>query len=65
MDKECCSIFELYTILKDKNVKLSKTPNPQINQIFNTTLQYVERFNKFGFPESNDKAAAKAVELRR
>ena len=60
-----CSIFELYIVLKDKNTKLSKISNPQIDQIFNKTLQYVERFNKFGFPDNSDRAAAKAVELRR
>jgi DNA-directed RNA polymerase subunit F len=65
MDKDYCSIFELYAILKDKNTKLTKVSNPQIDQIFNKTLQYVERFNKFGFTESSDRAASKAVELRK
>jgi len=65
MNVDYCSIFELYAILKDRNTKLTKISNPQIDQIFNKTLSYVERFNKFGFTETSDKAASKAVELRK
>jgi hypothetical protein len=65
INADYCSIFELYVILNDKNTKLTKISNPQIDQIFNKTLQYVERFNKFGFTDTSDRAALKAVELRK
>ena len=60
-----CSIFELYAILSDKNSKLAKISNPQIDQIFNKTLNYCERFNKVGFTDTSDNAANRALELRK
>lgn len=44
---------------------MTNISNPQNDQIFNKTLQYVERFNKFGFTDTSDRAALKAVELRK
>lgn len=65
MNGQYCSVFELYTILKDKNLKMSKISSSQVNPVFNKTLSYVERFNKFGFPESTDSAGLKALEIRK
>jgi hypothetical protein len=65
MNGQYCSIFELYTILKEKNLKMSKISSSQMNPVFNKTLSYVERFNKFGFPESTDTAGLKALEIRK
>ena len=59
-----CSVNELYGILKDKTLKLSKMTNPQIDQIFKKTLNYCERFNKVNF-ESLEKNSQKSQEIRR
>jgi len=51
--------------LKEINSKSSKTSNPQIDQIFNKTLKYCERFNKFGFTDNPERASEKAKEHRK
>lgn len=64
MDVPYCSINELYGILKDKTLKLSKMTNPQMDKIFQKTLQYCERFNKINF-ESVEKNSQRSQEIRR
>ncbi len=64
IDAPYCSINELYGILKDKTLKLSKMTNPQMDKIFQKTLQYCERFNKINF-ETVEKNSQRSQEIRR
>ena len=36
-----------------------------MDQIYNKTVNYVERFNKFGFYDDSNQGVTKAVEIRK
>lgn len=62
INKRSVFINEVYLILKDK---VRDIGNLQSNSIFNKTMNYVERFNKFGIYDSQEKAIAKIREVRK
>lgn len=63
-ESQACSIFELQVILTDKKNKMSKSQNIINNPVFSKTLEYTERFNKYGIVEDFDKGAQKALRIK-
>ena len=62
LNKDTYPIYDVYIFLKEKSLKV---PSLQTNQVFKKTLNYVERFNKFGIFEDQEKAVTKILELRK
>ena len=58
---ESCTNFQLFAILKGKESLLNES---EINQTLGQTKAYIERFNKYGVPDSNEKLSTKAYYLR-
>ena len=58
---ESCTNFQLFAILKGKDSLLNES---EINPILGQTKAYIERFNKYGVPDSNEKLSTKAFYLR-
>ena len=58
---ESCTNFQLFAILKGKDSLLNES---EINPILGQTKAYIERFNKYGVPDSKDKLNTKAYDLR-
>jgi DNA-directed RNA polymerase II subunit RPB4 len=58
---ESCTNFQLFAILKGKDSLLNES---EINPILGQTKAYIERFNKYGVPDSNEKLSTKAYYLR-
>ena len=58
---ESCTNFQLFAILKGKDSLLNES---EINPILGQTKAYIERFNKYGVPVSNEKLSTKAYYLR-
>ena len=58
---ESCTNFQLFAILKGKDSLLNES---EINPILGQTKAYIERFNKYGVPDSKDKLSTKAYDLR-
>ena len=58
---ESCTNFQLFAILKGKDSLLNES---EINQTLGQTKAYIERFNKYGVPDSNEKLSTKAYYLR-
>jgi hypothetical protein len=65
-DSQYCTIYELQVLLTDKQNKISKTQlnNMNSNPVFGKTLQYAERFNKYGFVDDFEKGAQKGIRIR-
>ncbi len=62
LNKDTYPVYDVYIFLKEKSLKV---PSLQTNQVFKKTLNYVERFNKFGIFEDQEKAVTKILELRK
>ena len=66
LESQYCTIYELQVLLTDKQNKISKTQLNSMNNnsVFTQTLEYAERFNKYGFVDDFEKGAQKGIRIR-